>query len=315
MKVGIIGTGRIARRFVPEAWKVEDIYIGSIYNPNRESAAKFAKEFKISHYTDKLEDFFQSVEAVYIASPHSTHFEYAKESLERGKHVLCEKPFCFEKKQAEELFGIAKKNSVIIMEAIKTAYCPGFCALVEIAQSGIIGEIRDVEACFTRLTPKDTREFRDLHYGGSFTEFGSYVILPVLKLMGLNYQEVRFQSLYAENGIDEYTKAYFTYKKGMATIKTGLSVKSEGQLIVAGTKGYILAESPWWLTKKFEVKYEEPGKRDVYTFPFEEQGLRYEIKAFRDCIKSDIYGVRGVSSQETIAMAEIMEDFLKKKFE
>ena len=281
MKTGIIGTGRIARRFVPEARTVERIEIAAVYNPHMESAGRFAQEQEIDFGTNDFEAFAEKVEAVYIASPHQTHYEYVKSLLGKGKHVLCEKPLCLKRSEAEELYRIAEEKALILIEAVKTSCCPGFVELLRIAKSGAIGEVKDVEACFTRLTPKNTREFKDISYGGSFTEFGSYALLPIVKLLGTEYTNIKFKSLRDENGIDWYTKGFLDYGDRMASVKTGLSVKSEGQLLISGTEGYILAESPWWLTRKFEVRYEDPNKREGYTFPFEGQGLRYEIEEFR----------------------------------
>lgn len=313
MRLGIIGTGRIAGRFVSEAECVDGIDVVTVYNPHIESAGKFAGQYGIVEYTDDIDILCAETEGIYIASPHETHYGYVKEMLERGKHVLCEKPLCFCGKQAMELFEMAEKNHLTLMEAVKTAYCPGFQKLIEIAKSGTIGEIRDVEAAFTRLTPQNTREFCDLKYGGSFTEFGSYTLLPVIKLLGINYKHIVFESLYNVCGIDEYTKVYLTYEKGMATAKTGLAVKSEGQLLISGTKGYILAESPWWLTKKFQVRYEDPSKIEQYAMPFEGQGLRYEIQIFERCSSGVQVESSALSAEESAAAAEILGAFLRQR--
>jgi len=313
MKIGIIGTGRIARRFVPEARAVERTEIVAVYNPHIVSAERFAQEQEINFYTDDFDDFAEKTEAVYIASPHHTHYEYARKMLNKGRHVLCEKPLCLKKDEAEALYGIAGKKGLVLTEAVKTSCCPGFVELLKMAGSGVIGGIKDVEACFTRLTPGNTREFTDVAYGGSFTEFGSYVLLPVFKLLGTEYTDIRFKSLQDENGVDWYTKGFLDYGDKMASVKTGLSVKSEGQLLISGTKGYILAESPWWLTRKFEVRYEEPNKREVYTFPFEGQGLRYEIEMFRKQVEGEADMERGMSPGESVAMAGIMEKFLQER--
>lgn len=313
MKLGIIGTGRIAKRFVPEARIIEGIEVSAVYNPHIESAERFAKEHGIDFDTDDLEKFADRVEAVYIASPHQTHFGYAESLLGKGKHVLCEKPLCLKRSEAEELYQIAKKKKMVLMEAVKTSCCPGFVELLRTAKSGVIGEVKDVEACFTRLTPRNTREFKDIAYGGSFTEFGSYALLPVIKLLGTEYTDIKFKSLQDENGVDWYTKGFLDYGERLASVKTGLSVKSEGQLLISGTEGYILAESPWWLTRKFEVRYEDPNKREVYTFPFEEQGLRYEIEEFRRRIEGEKDEEKGISPKESVTVAGIMEEFLQER--
>lgn len=313
IRLGVIGTGRIAKRFIPECNYVSGIAVSGVYNPHISSAQAFAQKFELGSYTDNLESFFETIDAVYIASPHETHYEYAKAALEHGKHVLCEKPMVFMKAQAEELFQIARDRKLVLLEAIKTAYSPGFNQLVSVAKSGVIGQICDVEACFTRLTREDMREMRDVNYGGGFTEFGSYTLLPIIKLLGTNYQEVRFDSIKGENGIDLYTKASFSYEDGFALSKTGLGVKSEGQLIVAGTKGYILAQSPWWLTKSFEVRYEDSTKIEQYSTKFLGYGLRYEISDFAHMINGNGMRAYKLTRGESIAMAGIMETFLAKR--
>lgn len=313
IRIGIIGTGRIAERFVPEAKYVSGVIVHSVYNPHIESARNFAEHFELDFYSDNFEAFLKSVDAVYIASPHETHYEYARTALLYHKHVLCEKPMSFRRSEAEELFRIANRNNRVLLEAIKTAYCPGFAQLVGVAKSGVIGQIRDVEACFTRLTPDNLRETTDTEYGGGFTEFGSHTLLPIMKLMGTDYQEVRFDSILAENGIDLYTKASFRYKNGFALSKSGVGVKSEGQLIIAGTKGYILAESPWWLTQSFEVRYENPDKRDKYFVKFLGQGLRYEISDFAYMINGHQGRSYKFTEEESIAIAGVMEAFLKQR--
>lgn len=313
IRIGIIGTGRIAERFVPEAKYVSGVIVQGVYNPHEAHAKHFAEQFELAFYTSDLELLWEKVDAVYIASPHETHYDYAKEALRHKKHVLCEKPLAFKKIDAEELFRLAHENGCVLLEAIKTAYCPGFAQLVSIAKSGVIGRIRDVEACFTRLTPEHLRERQDIEYGGGFTEFGSHTLLPIIKLMGPDYKEVRFDSILDENGIDLYTKASFLYENGMALSKSGVGVKSEGQLVVAGTRGYILAESPWWLTQSFEVRYEDPNKRDKYFVKFLGQGLRYEISDFAYMINGHEGRSYKFTQEESIAIAGVMEAFMKHR--
>lgn len=282
IRLGMIGTGRIAGRAVLEIKEVEDLCLFSVFNPNKEHAEEFAKQYNIDHAYADIDEFLKSVDAVYIASPHGTHYEYAKTALTKKKHVLCEKPMVLRGSEAKKLYEIAEGNNIILMEAIKTAYCPGFKKLEEIVESGIIGEVADVEAAFTRLTDGKVREMTDLINGGSFTEFGSYTMLPVFRFLGTDYREVSLSSIPAKECevLDGYTKAFFSYPKGFATAKTGLTVKSEGQLLISGTKGYILVPSPWWLTRYFEVRHEDPKQIEKYECEFEGDGLRYEFKEF-----------------------------------
>ena len=307
----MIGTGRIANRFVPELQVTEEFHIEAVYNPRQSSAKAFAEKWEIPVGTDDWEFFCNQVDVVYVAAPHGTHYDYVKKLLVVGKHVLCEKPLCFSKKEAEELFGTAEAKHLILMEAVKTAYCPGFQSLIQQAKSGVIGEIKDVEACFTKLENPDGRELNSETYAGSFYEMGTYTLLPVIKLLG-KPKDVLFQAIrYGKRNADGFMKAHLVYDNAFGLAKTGLTVKSEGCLIISGTKGYILAQSPWWLTRRFEVRFEDVNATKIYEFPFEGQGLRYEIQAFADkirCIESGQTSEEvGLTTEESIWLASIME--------
>ncbi len=311
-RIGMIGTGRIAARFIPEARLVSGISTQGVYNPNAESAQRFAKQWEINAYTT-LETFYEAVDAVYIASPHETHYQYIYDALKHGKHVLCEKPIVLKRNQAKELFACAKEKELVLMEGVKTAYCPGFHKLLGIARSVTIGSIRNVEACFTKLEKPDSRELTDAVYGGSFVELGSYVMLPILKIFGKEYNEIRFDIIRDSKRLDLFTKASFLFPTGIATATCGLGVKSEGRLLVAGTKGYIVAEAPWWKTSYFEVHYEDAGKVEKYSETFLGDGLRYEISDFLSMINGNNSSEFKLTRSESTAMAGIIERFMEEE--
>lgn len=313
IRIGIVGTGRIAPRFLSESKYVSGLTIECAYNPVEESAKHFEIFHEIPTYTKNYENFLDEVDAVYIASPHETHYEYTKLALEKGKHVLCEKPLTFTKRESVELYELASRNKLVLMEAVKAAYCPGFQQLLNVAKSGKIGEIRDVEACFTRIADTNSREYTDAVYGGGFLEYGSNALLPIIKLMGTEYEDIHIDSLLDEKGIDMYTKVQLRYKNGLATAKCGVGVKSEGQLVVAGTKGYILAPSPWWLTKQFDVRYEDSSIVEHYEPSFQGDGLRYEISDFVSKINGLDKKDYKLTAAESIAISEIVEVFMKKR--
>lgn len=307
LKMGVIGTGRIAQRFYPEAKYVSGVNVEGVYNPHLESAVKYKDKFGLKFGTDQAEEFWEQVDAVYIASPHETHTAYIRQALEHGKHVLCEKPMALSGKEADELYALALEKGCVLMEAIKTAYCPGFHQLMGIARSGVIGAIRDVEAAFTKLESPDSRELTDLNYGGSFLELGSYPLLAIIKLLGTEYEDLRFETIRDERGIDLYTKAYFRYKNSLATAKTGLGVKSEGELIISGTKGYIYVPAPWWKTQEIEIRYENPGQNEKFFYKFLGDGLRYEISDFVAAINGNEKKEYKLRAEESVTLAKVME--------
>ncbi|MCM1468148.1 MAG: Gfo/Idh/MocA family oxidoreductase, partial [Alistipes sp.] len=315
-KVGLVGTGRIAERFVAEARYASGFAVISAYNPDKESVKQFMKkcaEYDLPVETEDYDRFLSEVDAIYIASTHETHYEYAKRALNAGKHVLCEKPLAFTRKESEELYKLAAAKNVVLMEAIKAAYCPGFQQLLNVVQSGKIGQIKDVEACFSRIAREEARERTDARYGGAFLEYGGNALMPIIKILGKDYETVSFDSIDNELGTDDYTKIQIRYKDAMATAKVGMAIKSEGQLIVAGTKGYVIAQSPWWFTEKFDVRYEDETVIEHYEPKFIGDGLRYEINEF-------LSKIRGVGEQsykltagESIAITGIVEEFVKKR--
>ena len=310
-RIGIIGTGRIANRFIPEAALVSGVNTQCVYNPHFESARIFADKWGIDA-CENVEEFYEASDIIYIASPHETHYSYIKQALEHNKHVLCEKPMLLNKEQANELFGYAKERNLILFEGIKTAYCPGFSKLLGIACGGIIGNIRSVEACFTKLEDENKRELKDVKYGGSFTELGSYCLLPILKIFGREYEEIRFETIKDKNGIDLFTKAHMRYSNGLATATCGLGVKSEGKLLISGTKGYIVAEAPWWKTNYFEVHHEDPNDIERFSERFLGDGLRYEISDLLSMINGDTRRDFKLTRGDSETMAGIMEQFLKE---
>lgn len=313
LQLGVVGTGRIAPRFLAEAKFVSGINARAVYNPHEISAREFGAKYKLEYFYKEFDEFLQNVDVVYIASPHQTHYEYAKISMEKGKHVLCEKPLTFTVREAEELYNLAERKGVILMEGIKTAHCPGFVQMMNVAKNGVIGEVKDVEACFSRITSPTLREMTDREYGGAFLEFGSYTLLPIFKLLGCEYESVTFDNIPAPNGVDLYSKIHFKFKDALALSKTGIGVKSEGQLVIAGTKGYILAESPWWLTKAFEVRFEDPNRIEKYSPKFMGDGLRYEIADFVARINGNEKNSYYLTKEESIAMAGVVEKFMERR--
>ena len=318
VNVGIIGTGRIASRFLEESRYVSGINVSAIYNPHLESVLWFAKNNNIDIdgpmiLTDDSEAFFDAVDAVYIAAPHEMHTEYIRIALDNGKHVLCEKPMGLNKSDIQQMLSVADNKKLVCMEAIKTAYCAGFERILDIVKSGAIGKVRDVEAAFSKIGAASGREMWG-RLGGSFTELASYCLLPVIKLLGTEVKDVHTYSVESPLGTDSYTKMMITYDDGVATIKTGLGVKTEGELLVAGDDGYIRVPSPWWLTKRIEVHHENPNQVEVYEEEFAGGGLRYEIEAFVQCINNP-GTVKKITDEESIWLSGMMEQFLANRGE
>ncbi len=272
-------------------------------------AKRFIKENELSFYETDLNKFFQKVDAIYIASPHLSHYEYIKKALNNNKHVLCEKPMVLSKQEAEELYEIANKKNLVLLEAIKTAFAPCFNKLISIAKSGQIGKIKNIDATFTKLVKGNLRELNPQMAGGSVTELASYPLLAIIKLLGTDISCIDFFS-YKENNVDLFTKINIKYGNAIATAKIGLGVKSEGDLIISGTKKYIYVPAPWWKTEYFEIRSENPTENKKFYEKFEGDGLRYELTEFLQMIKKKNYESYKLSQKESILIVKIIEQFI-----
>ncbi len=306
-RMGIIGCGRIAKRFVPEVAVVSGVEVTAVLNIDTHEADLFANQFGIKAFTDYY-SFIDNVDMVYVASPHLTHYEYVKQSLLAGKHVLCEIPFMLTKAHAEEVYRIAAEKGVVLMEASKTAFCPAFGHIVTLVKSGIVGDVVDVKASLSKMVEPPTRELDAAQAGGAMTEHAPLTVMAIVKLLGIDWSDVSFHTK-RENGVDVYTKGDINYPHATSSFTLGIGVKTEGNLVISGTKGYIYAPAPWWLTSFFEVRYEDQTKNKKYFYSYDGEGLRYEIQEFLSMIVNDRRSCYKLSQKESVAIAEIIGKF------
>ena len=313
VRVGIVGCGLIAQRFVPEASFVNGVHIVGAYDIEPSSGDAFTQKHKLEKCYASYESLLEDVDAVYIATPHLSHYSLTKQALLAEKHVLCEIPLVLEVEQARELYALAETQGVILMEANKTAHCPAFNHLMVMIKSGAIGEVVDIEASLSRLLPDRTRrEFDAEQAGGSMYESAVYPLLPIFKLLGTDYKNLNIYSR-MENGVDIYTKGVLRYPTAVCSFKLGLGVKTEGNLVISGTKGYAMVESPWWKTDYFELRYEDQNQNKKYFYKWDGEGLRYEIQEWMSCILNHRFSSARLRRHESIAMAGVMQQFTERK--
>lgn len=314
ISIGIIGCGRVASRFPSEASVVSGLAVKGVYDLDDSKVKDFVECNGSFKAYQSLDDMYTCVDAVYIATPHLTHFRLIKDSLMQRKHVLCETPMVLNGDEARELFRLAEENGVVLMEANKTAHCPAFNHLMVMIKSGVIGDVVDIDASLSKLWDDDMslREFDSRQAGGSLYELGSYPLLPIIKLLGTGYENL---NLYArmKNGVDMYTKGVMRYPHAVCSFQVGLGVKTEGNLIISGTKGYVYVPAPWWKTDYFELRYEDQNLNKKYFYKWDGYGLRYEIQEFVSCIINHRHSTSRLRRRESICMADIMQQFTERK--
>lgn len=311
IKIGIVGSGRIAKRFVPESKVVSGACVTAVYNPNNGQSQTFAQSFGIDAYLD-YEQMLSNVDAVYIASPHPSHFGYAKRALEYGRHVLCEVPLVLAENEAKELYELAEKKNLVLLEANKTAYCPAFNHIVTMVKSGVVGDVVDIRTSLSKMVEAPIRELDAAQSGGAMNEHASITLLPIVKLLGCEYRTVDFYSK-MNFGVDIYTKVILQYPHAMASATLGIGVKTEGDMVISGTHGYVYVPAPWWLTDFFEVRYEDRTKNKKYFYSYDGDGLRYEIQEFISMVVNRRRNCYKLKIRESVAIAEIIEKYNKRE--
>ena len=156
LRWGVAGTGGISRQITADFTLVDNADVVAVSSRHASSAKKFAETFGIpTSFHDYSSMLDADIDAVYIGTPHVTHFELAREALERGRHVLCEKPIGLNAAEVRELAAIASESGVFLMEAMWMKFNPLYLRLREIVDDGVIGELRSVRSSFGAPFPRD----------------------------------------------------------------------------------------------------------------------------------------------------------------
>lgn len=247
---------------------------------------KFADEASFVNGIEVVND-YDTADAVYVVSLPKNHYLDVRQALNDGKHVLCESPIALCHKECEELFELAKNKKLILMDAIKTAYSTAYQRLILLAKTGRIGEIVSVDATCTSLADGLSNDNLN-EKQNSICAWGPTALLPVFQILGTDYKEKHRFSKYIdqEKKCDGFTKIDFIYEDSAASIKVAKAAKSEGELVITGTRGYIYVPAPWWRTDYFEIRYENASENRRYFFQLDGNGMRYEIAAFAKAVES-----------------------------
>ena len=267
---------------------------------------KFARE---ASFVNGVEVVTRDADAIYLVRSPEDHYASIKDCLSKGMSVLCESPISTSRAKTLELFNIAKERGCFLFDGIKTAYSTAFSRLVLLIKSGTIGDILSVDSVCTSM--KDFLE--DCEVGGkwnSICDWGPTAMLPVFQILGTNYIDKRIITKYLdkEKKFDAFTKIEFTYPGAVASIIVAKKAKSEGQLVITGTKGYVIVPSPWWKTDYFEVRYENPQENKRCFYQLDGEGIRYEIAAFAKSVAS-MRSYSNVPFEVSVAISEVMEDY------
>lgn len=298
--LGVIGSSSDIEKFIRETLYVSGVEISGVFTDTQ----TYQMDVSVPYF-DTFDDLMNSCDAVYVANDPRRRHETARNALAAGKHVLCESPISLTEQGALDLFEEAAKNQLVFQEAIKTAYALAFSRLVLLVKSGRIGEVVSVKSTCTSLSRPSLM--------GSMVGWGPIACLPVFSLLGTDYKEARAASLFkesAESTNDVYTKVDFIFENACASFEVGSSVKSEGDLIIAGTKGYIYVPSPWWKTDYFELRFEDFSDNKRFFYQLAGEGIRNELASFTKAIQAEKKPNFEIPAEQTIAFSRLVQSYL-----
>ena len=300
LKMGVVGDSVSINKIVKECDYVNGIHVEAICTTSVEISEDNVDNIKF--ITSDYKKMLQEVDAVYIRSVPSEHYEQVRYALENNKHVICEAPLAVRKEQCEALFELADANGCVLMEGIKTAYSTAYWRLSLLANSGKIGKVTCIDATCTSLRIKDNG-------WSSLYEWGPTAMLPVFQLLGTDYISKSIVMRMDNDDItyDTFSKIDFTYDNAVASLKLGNEVKSESELVIAGTKGYIYVPAPWWKTDYFEIRYENASDNKRYFYQLDGEGIRYELVAFVKAIQGD-KNTSKIDREITYITSQILQD-------
>ena len=305
IKLGIVGYSSFLNKFYIESTFVNGIDIIGLCSSDTSKLGKILK--KIGLVTTNYEELLNKVDAVYIHSHPQQHYEQCKLALIKGKHVLCESPIAKSKKECEELIELAQKQECVLMEGIRTAYLTAYSRLLLLLKAGKIGKIASIDATCTSLITYGNFGDKSLKWG-ALEAWGPTALLPIFQILGTDYIKHYSYSAPSEehNEIDGFTRLNLQFEHAVASIKVGISIKSESDLVVSGSKGYAYVPAPWWKTDYFELRYENPADNKRYFYQIDGEGIRYELVQFASAIRggrADFYIDRDI----TRTICKIME--------
>ena len=305
---GVIGPGRIARKFASDLKAVEGFELYAV--ASRTGAENFVREFDVpvehSSYQALVDD--PQVDGVYIATPHNFHFEQADLCLEAGKPVLCEKPLTVNAQQAASLIERSRKNKVFLMEALWSRYLPIYQAVRKLLDDGVIGMVLAIQSSFCFVANQDPagRWLNPELAGGTLLDLGVYPIAISQWVIQANPVRVQSQAVLNSTGVDVLIAANLQYPSGaVSQFTSSLIHQARNDLGIHGSKGNIYLQEPFWEAARAILDID--GKETVLHEPFRSQGFEYQIEEAVRCIREGRLESPSMTHADTLSNLQVMD--------
>lgn len=309
MRIGIIGAGHIAGKVSGTLSQMQEVDCYAIAARDLARAEEFAREhgFKKAYgsYEELVND--PMVELVYVATPHSHHHAHVRLALEHGKHVLCEKSFMMNSREAEDVINLARERNLLLAEAIWTRYMPFSKQIKEILDSGIIGKPQSLAANLGYPVEWKERLIKPELGGGALLDLGVYCLNFALMYFGNGFSDIKSSCVRNELGVDMQESIILTYPDGrMATLYATARAATDRQGVIGGDKGFLIIDNinnP--LNATAWTRYGE--QLGHWTAPERISGFEYEFLACREAIDLGFCETADMPHSETLRVMRLMD--------
>lgn len=316
MKIGTIGSGSIVEDFVTSARLVDGVSIEAVFSRTEERAKEFSKKIGVSQYYSDIDALFsdENINFIYIASPNSLHYDYAKEALLKGKNVIVEKPFVMNSEKAKELINISQEKDLFLFEAICNIHMPNFEYIKE--NIGCLGQIKLIQANYSQyssrydayLKMENPNVFNPHFSGGCLADLNVYNLHFIIRLFG-KPMKINYHANLGYNGIDTSGILILDYNDFVVELTAAKDSFSYNFAQIQGEFGYILVPNG---ANGIEKVKKITKDEDVAVNLQDKPRLFYQVKNFKEIYDKIDIKKRDELLQQSLAVVEVMEEALKQ---
>ncbi len=310
LNFSILSAGNIAEKMARTVSQMDEVQPYAIAARSLDRAQALAEKYGFQKAYGSYEELAsdENVDLIYVASPHSHHYEHTKLCLLHNKNVLCEKAFTVNAKQGKELIDLAKSRNLFIMEAVWTRFQPFVKKLHELLDSGVIGEPLTLTATFGQKLTHIERLVSPELAGGALLDLGIYTINFASIFFGTEVEKVISAAIKTEKGVDAQNSITLVYKNGrMAILNSSFYSAMKNNAVIYGTSGRMEIDK-FWYAQEIRVYSNNEAEPKVYSLPFDFTGYEYEVRAAAKALEQGKLECPEMPHEETLRILKMMDD-------
>jgi choline-phosphate cytidylyltransferase len=298
-KFGIVTDDLEDSDAVMEPKHVSGIHVESVFSEDADIARQFCEKYELDNGYSNYIEFLDSVDIAYIKVPRRKRYQYIKDAILRGKHVISDAPGTLQVEQEKELNELSKSQGVVWLNNITTLYLQAFGQLLWNARGNLIGDLVSLRCSISKCMYGD-------HTNSDFIDLAYYPICTIIKIFGVDYKDTKFHLLKNEQGEITYGTLSFVYEHSIASAEIGVDYDVESGMVILGTKGSIFVPGDWWRIGYFKIKMNDEATYKRYSFNLDGNGLRYLIQALLALVRSDRTESQRLLTSESETIIELL---------